>query len=271
MNAFQIVAVAGISLLILGEMLDAGFRDGLKRVDGRLRRNLAYLIASIASMACVRLISDFAQQHGLVLVRWPGMIALQLVCCFLVVELLGWLLHYVKHVNRFLWLFHFQHHLEERFDIWLSTHTHALEVVVSTILIAATTSVLGFAPIVTAIYVAVYTVVKVYQHSAHEYSLGPLDAIVVGPAYHRLHHVVGSRWNYAVTLTLFDLVFRTARWPSPGAPLEPVGIDDPELPFGFWKEMTLFLRRAPKSGVERPAARAPEPPRRATPASPPAP
>jgi sterol desaturase/sphingolipid hydroxylase (fatty acid hydroxylase superfamily) len=146
-------------------------------------------------------------------------------------------------VNGWLWNFHFQHHREEHFDIWLSTHTHALEVVVSTIVIAATAGMLGFAPVVTEIYVALYTVVKVYQHSAREYSLGPLDLLVVGPSYHRLHHAPGSRCNYAVTLTVWDLLFRTARWPSRATRTAAVGLAESTMPFGFWSEMTLFLRR----------------------------
>ncbi len=254
MNPFEIFVVAAIALLVLGELLDAGFRRRLRRADGRLRRNLAYLLASIASLVCVRFITDGVQQQGIAIVRWPEMIPLQIVACFFVVELLGWLLHYVKHVNGFLWKFHFQHHIEEHFDIWLTTHTHALEVVVSAVIIAATAGLLGFAPIVTELYVAVYTVVKVYQHSARDYSLGPLDRIVVGPAYHRLHHAPGSRCNYAVTLTLFDLAFGTTRWPErTGRPL-PAGIDVSDMPFGFWEEMALFLRRGPARSQRRDSA-----------------
>ena len=265
MNPFEILVLAGVTLLILCELLDAGFRRRLKRADGRLRRNLAYLLASIASMACVRLISEQSQQHGIALVRWPESILLQAAFCFLVLELLGWLLHHVKHVNGFLWKFHFQHHREEHFDIWLSTHTHALEVVVSATVIAATAALLGFVPIVTELYVAVYTIVKVYQHSAHEYSLGLLDRILVGPAYHRLHHAPASRCNYAVTLTLFDVAFGTARWPGPRARPVPVGIDEPDLPFGFWDEMALFLRRGPVTAHPAKAAReAPRKPREAS-------
>jgi sterol desaturase/sphingolipid hydroxylase (fatty acid hydroxylase superfamily) len=244
-NPFETFVVSGIGLLAAGELLDSGFRRRLRRPDERLRRNLAYLAATLVSLGCVHVISDFAQRHGLTLVHWSGRIPLQIACCFAVVELLGWLLHYVKHVNGFLWAFHVQHHLEEHFDIWLSTHTHALEVVTSTVIIATTTTLLGFAPLVTELYVAVYTVVKVFQHSARDYSLGWFDRVVVGPRYHRLHHEVGSRCNYAVTLTLFDVLFRTARWPSPTARREPVGVVAPGVPFGFWREMTLFLARSP--------------------------
>ena len=247
MNRFEALVLVVIGLLIVVELLDSGFRRRLRRNDARLRRNLGYLVATILAMVGVRLITEFAQRHGLALVRWHGMVPLQIVCCFLVVELAGWLLHYVKHVNGFLWKFHFQHHREDQFDIWLSTHTHGLEVLVSSALIAATTSLLGFAPFVTELYVVVYTIVKVFQHSAHDYSLGILDGLIVGPAYHRLHHAVGSQCNYAVTLTLFDVVFGTATWPSRAAHTAPVpvGLDEEGAPFGFWGEMLYFLRRAP--------------------------
>jgi sterol desaturase/sphingolipid hydroxylase (fatty acid hydroxylase superfamily) len=243
MSPFEVLMGTVLVILVLAEFLDAGFRRRLTLPDVRLRRNLAYLGATMVAMACVSFIADAAQRGGFALIRWPGLIPLQVVACFLVVELLGWLLHFVKHVNGFLWKFHLQHHREEHFDIWLSTHTHALEVIVSSIVIATTAAVLGFAPVVIQLYVAVYTIVKVYQHSAHAYSLGPLDRIVVGPTYHRLHHERGSRCNFAVTLTVFDVMFGTARWPDRGAAPVAVGVDDPGIPFGFWREMGLFLRR----------------------------
>ena len=246
MNPLEIVLVGGLSLLVLLELRDVGFRRGLSAGGDRLRRNLAFLGATVVVMGCVRGVDALIREHAVPVVQWNGHLVLQLIVCFLLAELVGWLLHWVKHVNGYLWRFHFQHHREEQFDIWLTSHTHGLEVVISGALIAVLLGLAGFAPIVTETYLVVYSLVKTFQHSANLYSLGPLDWIVVGPAYHRIHHEVGSRWNYAVTITLYDVLFRTARWPARrGAePLKPVGVapGDP-LPFGFWREMTFFLKR----------------------------
>jgi sterol desaturase/sphingolipid hydroxylase (fatty acid hydroxylase superfamily) len=94
-------------------------------------------------------------------------------------------------------------------------------------------------------YVVLYSFVKVFQHSTHVYPLGPLEFVIAGPAYHRIHHEVGSRHNYAVTITLWDVVFGTARWPSrdPASAPAPVGVGPEEsLPYGFWDELRHFLR-----------------------------
>src|SRR5205823_10017122 len=103
----------------------------------------------------------------------------------------------------------------------------------------------GFSKSVAAAYLLFYSFAKVYQHSAHRYTLGPLDYLIISPPYHRLHHAVGSRCNYGISVTLFDLLFGTARWPAaevvPGETKYGIARDE-QLPFGFWPEMLYFLR-----------------------------
>jgi sterol desaturase/sphingolipid hydroxylase (fatty acid hydroxylase superfamily) len=245
-NHLEILLVAALGLLVLFELGNVRFRRGLVRHRERLRRNIAYLVASVVVLSMVRIANDFIQAHGLALVRWTGHLGLQFLCCLLLAELVGWFQHWIKHVNGYLWNFHFQHHREEEFDVWLSAHTHALEVLVSGVLLAVLLGLAGFAPLVIEGYLVLYSFVKVFQHSANVYPLGPLDYVIAGPAYHRIHHEVGSRHNYAVTITLFDVLFGTARWPARDAAAvpAPVGVDAGErLPYGFWDEMKHFMRR----------------------------
>jgi sterol desaturase/sphingolipid hydroxylase (fatty acid hydroxylase superfamily) len=253
--------VGAVALLVLAEFRDAGFARSWYQDRARLRRNLWYLAASLLVMPLLPALNGEVRRFAPRLLDWGGLGIPEAAGCFLVAELLGWLLHYVKHRNRFLWGFHFQHHREEQFNLWLTAHTHALEVAASAALIALATRLLGFSEPAVVAYLAFYSLAKVYQHSALRYTLGPLDYLVVGPAYHRFHHHAGSRWNYGVSLTVFDVLFGTARWPGPGPPgREPrYGTGgDGGLPFGFWEEMGYFLRRG----------HAPAPPRSAPPARP---
>jgi sterol desaturase/sphingolipid hydroxylase (fatty acid hydroxylase superfamily) len=243
MNALEIALIGALTLLVVLELRSVRFRRGFAGGD-RLRRNLAYLIASAIVLATVRIVNDFIQHHELALVRWTGHLGLQFLCCLLLAELVGWFQHWIKHVNGFLWNFHFQHHREEEYDVWLSMHTHALDVLVSGVLLAVLLGLAGFAPIVIEAYIVLYSFVKVFQHSTHLYPLGPLDYVIAGPAYHRVHHEVGSRHNYAVTITLFDVLFGTVRWPSRDAAPAPVGVSpEDRLPYGFWDEMRHFIDR----------------------------
>ena len=243
-TAVTLALVGAIVLLVLVEFRDAEFARGWYQNRARLQRNLWYLAASLLVMPLLPVMNRQIRSLAPGLADWGDLGAPEIVTCFLVAELLGWLMHYVKHRNSFLWGFHFQHHREEQFNLWLTAHTHALEVAFSAALIALVLRLLGFSETATTAYLIFYSFVKVYQHSALRYRLGPLDYLIVGPAYHRLHHQVGSRCNYGVSLTVFDIIFRTVLWPE-GRPAgrEPrYGTGAGDLPFGFWEEMAFFLR-----------------------------
>ncbi|MCB9649854.1 MAG: sterol desaturase family protein [Deltaproteobacteria bacterium] len=121
------------------------------------------------------------------------------------------------------------------------THTHALEVVLSGTLMSAILVLLGFSAPVVQVYLLFYSLANTYQHSAFDLSLGWLDKVIVNPAYHRYHHAVGSRTNYGNTLTVWDVVFRTAQWPvDHHAPDVEIGIGDGPEPYGFLAELGYF-------------------------------
>ena len=242
-NWLEVALGVGLLGLCLFELRDPEFRRGLYGDPRRMRRNLGFGVASVVAMALLKRLNVMVEGSPLGFIDWRSLGAVQVIPCFLLAELLGWLLHYVKHRNAFLWKFHFQHHRESQYNIWLTAHTHALEVVVSGCILALVLALAGFSVVAVEIYLVYYAFMKAFQHSARDYSLGWLDRVLVTPRYHRLHHEVDSACNFAITITLFDVVFRTATWP-PVAPASPatygVGATD-DVPFGFWKEMTYFL------------------------------
>lgn len=211
----------------------------------RWRRNLGFAAAALAVAALVRALSAWVHGWQPALVHWPNL-AVEAVACVLVAELFGYTVHYVKHTNAFLWKFHFQHHREEEYNLWLTAHTHALEVLVSGTAMALLLTVLGFRPAVVEVYLLFYSLAKFFQHSSLELSLGPLDRLIVTPAYHRWHHEIASRCNYAVCFTFFDVLFGTVRWPDTVRPSR-YGVRNAGLPYGFWAEHLWFLRKRIRS------------------------
>lgn len=244
LNLFEIVVLVLLAGLFLYEFRDPQFLRSWYVNKGRLRRNLSFTAASIIVMALLKLANLALQKSfGGGWLQWHGWFILQLAGCFLVAEFLGWALHFVKHKNGFLWNFHFQHHRESQYNLWLTAHTHALEVIVSGVLMAAALLLLGFSLVAIEIYLAFYAFMKCFQHSAHNYSLGALRWLLITPGYHRLHHEVDSRCNYGITLTIFDLIFRTAKWPEPSTRPIQLGIAaDADIPYGFWPEMLHFFK-----------------------------
>jgi sterol desaturase/sphingolipid hydroxylase (fatty acid hydroxylase superfamily) len=244
LNYFEIAVLLMLAALFLYELRDPQFLRSWYVDKARLRRNLSFAAASVVVMVLLKLANTALQKSFAGdWLPWRVWFPVELACCFLVAEFLGWLLHYVKHKNAFLWNFHFQHHRESQYNLWLTAHTHGLEVIVSGVIMALALLLLGFSVIAIEIYLVFYAFMKFFQHSAHAYSLGALGKLFITPGYHRLHHEVNSRCNYGITLTIFDVVFRTAKWPqSRTAALEfgmPAGS---EVPYGFWAEMLHFFK-----------------------------
>lgn len=217
-------------------------------------RNWSFFAAAFLSAAFLRVISEWLRGYiGPLLPDRP--ILIDVVLCFLVAELIGFGLHWVKHEHGWLWRFHFSHHRETEYDPWLTAHTHGLEVVFSGTMMSGALILLGFSPLSMQIYFLFYSLANTYQHSSFDYSLGWLDKLIVNPSYHRLHHAVGSRANYGNTLTVWDVVFRTAVWPaSRHAPDVELGTGDGPEPYGFLPEMTWFLGDHSLGRIARSAA-----------------
>lgn len=239
-NWFELFVLLSLAGLFLYEFRDRQFLQSWYRSKARLRRNLSFAAASVLVMVLLKAGNSLLQAvfGGQWLRLW---FPVELAICFLVAEFSGWLLHFVKHKNAFLWNFHFQHHRESQYNLWLTAHTHGLEVLVSGMATAAILLLIGFSVMAIEIYLAFYALMKFFQHSAHSYSLGVLDKLFITPSYHRLHHEVNSRCNYGITLTLFDALFRTAKWPGTADRPVKLGVSrESALPYGFWKEMVHF-------------------------------
>ena len=249
---YNTIALLGLSVLFVLELTDRRFRRSLTDPDTpRMRRHLAYLGASLVVTFLLRQIGDAAQALLPAVFDWKQHVILNALGCFFVAELFGWVLHYVKHKHAYLWRFHFQHHIEPEYDIWLVTNTHALEVLISGTITASALTLLGFSTLSIQIYFLFYALANTYQHSTNEYSLGWLDRIIVNPAYHRLHHAVGSDVNFGNTLTVWDMVFRTAAWPvSAAKPDVEIGIGAGPEPYGFADEMGYFADTKPRRPEE---------------------
>jgi sterol desaturase/sphingolipid hydroxylase (fatty acid hydroxylase superfamily) len=235
-------ALAVLALIAL-ELRDPRFRSDSFEAGPRRSRNWAFLVTSFVPILGVQLMARLFHGHLPTLVPAGSLPPLlDFVLCTLVAEWVTWVLHWVKHRNRFLWTLHFQHHREEHFSIWMVAHTHALEVFLSGTAMVALLVALGFSPLSVQLYFGFYSVVLMYHHSSRGYSLGWLDRIITSPAYHRRHHWPDGDGNYSAALTVWDVVFGTARWPEAGPPDAPVGLGaDASEPFGYRQEMVYFL------------------------------
>ena len=240
---FGILSLA-IPLVLIGlELTSKDYRDVTFRDPKRMARNWSYLLASVIVINCVKHLNLWMVPHLPVLHSIELPLWLDIVGCIFFAEFLNYGLHYAKHKSEFLWKFHFQHHIESKYNIWLVTHTHGLEVMISGTFLATLCTVAGFSPLALSVFLLIYNGVKTYQHSTHNYSLGWLDHIIINPAMHRLHHAIGMDVNFGSMLTVYDHLFGTIAFPDDVSEEDIVlGIEDHGEPFGFTKEMLYFLK-----------------------------
>lgn len=237
------VGVGGLVLLILLELRAEAFRSSTFTDARRVRRNWSYLASALLAMTVVHQVTGRLGEVVPRLITW-GSFALEVGVCFLVGELLNWTAHWLKHKSAFLWKLHFQHHRESRYSLWLVAHTHPLEVCVTGTLMSVALVLCGFSPAAMQTYLLFYSLALTYHHSTFDYSLGPLDWLVVSPAYHRRHHAIGDRGNYGAALTIWDVVFGTASFPASRHAEAGMrfGIEaGGREPLGFQEELVWFL------------------------------
>ena len=248
--------IGGIGFLVLFGLdfkNSTEFRESFKKGVFR-NRTVAYMIASFLVLLTMGQISKIVKGHVPDLMGISSFKAFDYIGVFLFAELLNYVFHYIKHFGWF-WRFHFQHHIDSKYTVLLTSYTHAGEVLVSGTIMGVLMSVIGFSVEAINFYFLFYSLANTYQHSHSNLSLGPLDWVIVSPRYHRIHHSKSYRANYGSTLTFWDVVFGTAIFPKRNEVVTDIGIHKSGEPFGFWKEFVYFAKfskkKEPKVSLEQ--------------------
>lgn len=149
----------------------------------------------------------------------------QLLVCLVLVDLLSYWSHRLRHHPLFFPL-HAVHHSAEELDWLAAARMHPLDEIVDNVAISVPVLLLGPAPWVFLVLGPITLLYTLFSHAAVELSLGPLRVLVVSPRFHRLHHAADVPGvNYAGMFSLWDRLFGTFRDPEPredpsdGAPL----------------------------------------------------
>ena len=165
--------------------------------------------------------------------------------------------HRVQHAVPALWAFHRLHHDERHLSAATGLRAHWLEVPYSQLMVAVPVAwILGLDAASLTVFFLL-TGVAVFAHLNLALDLGRLGLVVVGPAYHRVHHApLRARHdaNYATLLPLWDRLFGTFQAPA-GERDRAVGLDgeaptvslvDAALrPLSIWRrQLAERLRRA---------------------------
>lgn len=193
---------------------------------------------------------------------WPGVSDRPLasfLIYLLIFDFVDYLIHRGQHGWNRWWQLHALHHSQRQMTRWSDNRNHLLDDVVRDLVIVAVALTLGVAPGQFVAIVAVTQLLESLSHANLRLHFGPvLGRVLVSPAYHRLHHAIGTGHeshgpgslgghNFAVLFPVWDLLFRTASYDFRYGP---TGIRD-QLPEsggrdygrGFWQQQWLGLKR----------------------------
>jgi sterol desaturase/sphingolipid hydroxylase (fatty acid hydroxylase superfamily) len=189
------------------------------------------------SMVGVQLFNDFLGIFGITnlvaiqIGNLPGWI--QLLLIFILRDFMQWNIHRMYHHVNWMWEFHKVHHSTKEMGFAALLRYHWMENILYRTLEYVPLAMIGFS--VTDFFIVhIFTlVIGQFSHSNLNIPLGPFKYVLNGPQMHLWHHVKDMPpshpfgFNYGITLSVWDYLFKTNHWPSDDENL-PVGLPDKE-------------------------------------------
>jgi sterol desaturase/sphingolipid hydroxylase (fatty acid hydroxylase superfamily) len=205
------------------------------------------------SMVGVQLFNDFLGLFGITNMvaiqvgSLPGW--LQLVLIFVLRDFMQWNIHRMYHHVNWMWEFHKVHHSTRQMGFAALLRYHWMENILYRSLEYIPLAMIGLG-ITDFFIVHIFTlVIGQLGHSNLKIPLGPFKYLLNGPQMHLWHHAKNfpashpHGFNYGITLSLWDYLFKTNYWPSDDENL-PVGLPDGEVfPEDFMGQMTRPFQR----------------------------
>ncbi len=178
---------------------------------------------------------------------WPtewSLLAQSVLAC-VVVEGIDYWPHRWLHEVPALWRFHAIHHNPKRVYFLNATRAHPVEIAFRGVANVIPLALLGAGGEVIAMVAVTNAILGMFQHANVDFELGPLTWIFSVGEMHRWHHSVDlaeANSNYGSNFLFWDVVFGTRfRDASRRAPFE-VGIQDDDLPSGWWPQLFAPFR-----------------------------
>jgi sterol desaturase/sphingolipid hydroxylase (fatty acid hydroxylase superfamily) len=147
------------------------------------------------------------------------------------IDALDWLIHLGNHQITSLWRLHAVHHSQEELSILTTFRAHPL-VQVSFLLTAVPILAITHNAVTPAVVLTVYACLGALPHANVRWTYGKLGAVVISPAYHRLHHSATGRLdiNLGTVFPFWDALSRRAVFPAAGKAVIPTGLSGRPVP-----------------------------------------
>jgi sterol desaturase/sphingolipid hydroxylase (fatty acid hydroxylase superfamily) len=174
---------------------------------------------------------------------------------FIIMDFFEFLSHYILHRVDFFWKIHKIHHAQETLGFASTRHFHFLEYLVLRPLAWIPMGLLGFSDssyiICTAFYMWIAYFLTFFSHCNVKLNFGFLNKIFITPNTHYWHHAknIPRKYgvNYASTLVIWDLLFKSYYLPADPKEQPILGVPDNDVPKNFigqmWYPFTKFFSK----------------------------
>ena len=175
---------------------------------------------------------------------------IQLVIFFVVLDFVQWLTHIILHRFSFLWKFHKVHHSVKEMGFAAHLRYHWMEnILYKPLKVIALMLLGGFEPEQAFIVHFIAISIGHLNHANIKLNYGPLKYVFNNPVMHLYHHAqalpenfkMGA--NFAISLSLWDYIFKTNYVPEPDKNLVLGYSDDQKMPSGFFGQLIYGFKK----------------------------
>lgn len=151
---------------------------------------------------------------------------------YLLFDLVQYGIHRLQHAVPWWWALHSLHHSQRQLNCWSNDRDHYLDDLFEALILAGAGVLLGTSPTEYAALILTFALLENFSHANVRLPFGRVfEKVLVGPAYHRLHHMRVDpdrpnlhNCNFALVFPVWDMLFGTALY---GEPPRPTGVGDP--------------------------------------------
>ncbi|MDA8531590.1 sterol desaturase family protein [Flavobacteriaceae bacterium] len=174
----------------------------------------------------------------------------QLLLFFVVLDFVQWFTHTLLHRYDLLWKFHKVHHSVKEMGFAAHLRYHWMEnILYKPLKVLALMLLGGFQP--EQAYVVHFLAIAIghLNHANLKLDYGPLKYILNNPIMHLYHHAYSlpesfkNGANFAISLSLWDFIFKTNYVPKPDKNLRLGYSDDAKMPKSFWGQLRYGFRK----------------------------
>jgi len=151
---------------------------------------------------------------------------------FIILDFVGYWVHRAQHGIRWWWALHSLHHSQTQMSCWSDDRNHILDRFITDVCMVLVAVLIGVEPGQFVALILLGKFVESLSHANLRLRFGWMgERVLVGPAFHRLHHARANPaeptihdHNFGVVLPVWDLMFGTALYETK---VRPTGVDDP--------------------------------------------